>query len=468
MKFERPQQLKTEGQNGPPDENERRRSGEDELPGGGNTTPENQGEEVRLADFASQKIRIAESEVARFSGNGEELIRRIEQEANLPIGDIVNVRGRVRVLERLNDLINEANGLFDRLKGEISKLLAKENQAPIERMRNDEGRRYQEMKDYLRRQQKEIPGPVIEEARRRRNQLLEARGLFSMSKSDFDSYFASKDFEVHADLKQQNVGDCYIVAAIHAMSSSPHFEMICRSSMERLPDGSWKVRVPFMSEDGEIITITPEELLPQKNKQFLRRRKGEGVLPDLRMKLAPVKGKEGLRVLEAAAIKRKFGSVDRLAADRGGFGDDVLLSLGGDNFIQYNVSSAVLNQEDKWEYPGLSSLDGRNMAYLDHYLENFDPEVHIATASTKHGVGGPAGFYKVEGAAKLLAAGHAYSISSVDKEKRTVKIANPWNTSRPIELTFDQFKKSFSGLEAIRIDSYRLFRNMGRIVEKTA
>lgn len=346
----------------------------------------------------------------------------------------------------------------------------KEAQPPKEEelLKYEPGREYDGLKEYLKREQREISKPVIEEAKRKRNQLLEARGLLPMSKDDFNTYFSSKDFEVRADLKQQNVSDCYAVAAIHAMSRSPHFEIICRSSMKKLPDGSWQVRIPLMSENGQMITITPEELLPQKNRQFLRRKERGGIMPDLRRKLMPVKSKEGLQVLEAAFIKQKFGSVDRLAAERG-WSEEVLLSLGGDNFEEYSINSAKFNRnKKKMEYPGLDSLDERHMAYLDHYLENFDPEVHMATVSTKHGVGKATGFYRVKGTLKFLVPGHAYSISSVDTEKKMVNLSNPWNTSKPIELSFKQFKEKFSGFRAIRINSAKLLKNMEGVEEKAA
>ena len=362
---------------------------------------------------------------------------------------------------------DEAGGSLGRLKEKVSGLFAKEKtpDTATEKPESAERPEYDELKEYLKREQREIRRPVIEEAKRKRNELLEARGLLSMSKADFDTNFSSKDFEIRTDLKQQNVGDCYAVAAIHAMSRSPHFETICRSSMKKLSDGSWQVRVPLMSEDGQMITITPEELLPQKNRQFLRRSEKGGIMPDLRRKLMPVKGKEGLQVLEAAFIKQKFGSVDRLAAE-GGWGEEVLLSLGGDNFKKYKINSATWNPEkQKWEYPGLSSLDDKNMAYLDHYLENFDPEVHMATVSTKHNI---AGFYRVKGTKKFLVPGHAYSISSVDTEKKIVNLANPWDTSRPIDMTFEQFKENFSGFGAIRIDSARLLKSMKGVEKKVS
>src|SRR3989344_3647419 len=115
------------------------------------------------------------------------------------------------------------------------------------------------------------------------------------------------------------------------MIRSPNFEMMVRSSMKRLPDGSWQVKVPLLSEEAKLITITPEDLLPQKNEQFLKAKRKGDIIPDLRRRLMPLKGKEGLQVLEAAYMKSEFGKVDRLAAE-GGIAQHALLSLVGENF----------------------------------------------------------------------------------------------------------------------------------------
>lgn len=323
---------------------------------------------------------------------------------------------------------------------------------------------YDELKDYLEQVDKELSGPIIEEAKRKRSQLLESRGLFSLSKEDFDTYFASRELEIGADLKQGNTGDCYIVAAVHAISRSPHFEMVVRSSMKRLPGGVWEVKIPLLSEGGEVVTIFPEEILPQKNRKFFKRKRGE-VIPDLRKKLTPLKGKEGMRALEAAFIKQKFGFVDRLRAE-GGWSDEVLLSLGGENFKKFSIVGVEkYNKENKkLETLGLDSLDEKDMAYLDYYLENFDPEIHIATVSTKHYVSGVLG-YRAMGSDKFLVPGHAYSLVNVDKERRVINLANPWDTSKSFKLTFGQFKQVFHALRAIRINSAKLLKNLGKIGE---
>ncbi|HCP08271.1 MAG TPA: hypothetical protein DIT25_00510 [Candidatus Moranbacteria bacterium] len=333
-------------------------------------------------------------------------------------------------------------------------------------------------KENTEKREKEISDPLIQEARKKRNQLLESRGLLKMSEDDFKKYFVAREFDIRDELKQANVGDCYAVAAIHALSRSPQFEMICRSSMKKLPNGSWEVRIPLLSEDSQTITITPEELRPQKNKQFLKRGK-DGGMPDLRMKLRSMNGKEGLQVLEAAFIKSKFGSVDRLAAE-GGWGEDVLRRLGGDNFKESSFDAPLKYNEKKKEWTNrdvaLDSLSGEDMEKLDDYLENFDPEIHIATANTKFMdtstlkgfIAENLQFYKGEGTMKLFVPGHAYSISKVDSENKIISVVNPWNTNNSIKLTFEQFKKIFDSVSGIRIDHAKMLSNMRNVTEKAA
>ena len=300
--------------------------------------------------------------------------------------------------------------------------------------------------------ERELSEPLHEEAREERVRLLESRGNLPMSKEDFDLYFSPKDFEVSADLKQQNVGDCYLIAAIHAMSLSPNFELFCRSSMERLSDGSWRVKIPLLSEDGEWITITKEEILPQKNEKFLSLSAGK---LDTRRELQPVQGKEGLQVLEAAHIKKRFSAVDRLAAE-GGWGDEALMLFGGDNFVRFEFLSGFWNSED-WESRPLKTLDSEQANSLDSFLENFDPEMHMATTVSDTGVIDDP---RVPETGETLESDHVYSIAGVNAEEGTITLANPWDTSHPIEMSFDQFKEIFSHIGVVRIDNANLLLNM--------
>jgi len=297
---------------------------------------------------------------------------------------------------------------------------------------------------------------LIEEAKNVRMQILESQGLLQMSKSEFQEYFLTSPAD-GAELKQGNVGNCYAVAAIHALSSSPHLEIICRSSMKKLDNGNWEVRIPLMSEFSEIYTITPEDLKPQRNREFLNLKNGKWKNPDLRLTLNPPAGKEGFQALEAAYLKHKLGSVDRLKSE-GGWSDEVLSILGGENFNEFVVNSYEYNYAlKKFEYGFLNNLDSTNQSKLDNYLENFNPELHIATLSTSHTTNF---FYRAKGTMHVLVKNHAYSISKVDKEAKLAYIHNPWNTKKTMVFTFDQLKENFENFRAIRIDSSRILSNM--------
>jgi len=323
--------------------------------------------------------------------------------------------------------------------------------------------------------EKEHGAPLIREAQERRNKIFEGRGVFQMSKEDFDQHFSKGSFAVHEGLKQQNVRNCCAVAAIHAFSQSPSFELMVRTSMRRLPDGSWEVRLPLLDKDARVITIAPNEIQSQKNPGFLKKHGGmEGIMPDFRRTLDPVKASEGIRVLEAAYIKGKFGQVNRLSAEFGS-GYDVLLQLGGkENFLEYSLKSSVyIEKEGKWEHPGLNTLSESNELFLNHFLETFDPDVYIATVNTKHldmsklsnKIREAFGLstYKGSGTNKMFVARHAYSLTAVDKQTKIVTIANPWDTTKPITLTFQQFKETFNTVSAVRIHHAKLLENMNVI-----
>ena len=362
-----------------------------------------------------------------------------------------SVRNDLRQIEQM--LVREESDSFENFRESLIEVKAVMESGDVDGTRKqlDFLQETEEYKVLLsrreeREQEEEVSKLLFGEARMVRDYILESQGKLLMPKEDFDRYFSSKDFDISADLRQQNVGDCYLIAAIHAMSCSPNFELFCRSSMERLHDGSWRVKIPLLSEDGEWITITQEEILPQKNRKFLRWSKGK---PDTRRKLEPVEGKEGLRVLEAAHIKKRFSVVDRSAAE-GGWANEALMLFGGDNFVRFELTS----------YFSLKTLDSEKAGLLNSFLGNFDPEIHMATASSRVIDDSP---YRAPGTGELLVFNHAYSIAGVNAEERIITLANPWNTSRPMEMSFDQFKENFSDIRAVRVDNANLLLNMREV-----
>ena len=436
--------------------------------------------EARDSDAAATQVKRINKELGKMQGFDDDTIQNKMNEV-IPVLDSwgteekrkqeaeQSVRSDLRQIERM--LVREESDSFENFRESLIEVKAVMEGDYVDGARKqlDLLQETEEYKVLLsrreeREQEEEVSKLLFGESRMVRDYILESQGKLLMPKEKFDLYFSSKDFDISADLKQQNVGDCYLIAAIHAMSRSPNFELFCRSSMERLHDGSWRVKIPLLSEDGEWITITQEEILPQENENFLDRRKDTGER-DERRKLEPVQGKEGLQVLEAAYIKKRFSAVDRLAAE-GGWGDEALMLFGGDNFVKLLFSSGDWVSED-WVSRPLNALDSEQANSLDSFLENFDPEIYMATVAS--GVTNNSSYllYKGSVTGEPLVPDHTYSIAGVNAEEGTITLANPWNTSRPMEMSFDQFKERFSELNVVRIDNANLLLNMREVGRET-
>jgi len=430
-------------------------------------------------DWHSRCLAHYEESLRVFAEDSAALKEILEQGSGLSGEEIAEARAETGIAEKLWKLGQKAEGLLVRYskKIEVAIMGDKERvQTVLENSFPRDAHVQGVMLERDLRNERTISEPVIKEAISKRNEILEARGLLTLSKEAFNTYFSSHEFEVRADLQQGNVGDCYAVAAIHAFSCSPHFEMIVRSAMVRREDGTWVVRMPLLDENSKLIEIEPAEISTQKNERFMKQKQGGESGVDTRENLHPLAGKEGLRVLEAAFIKNKFGTVDRLAAE-GGQGEDVLVSFGGNNFVSSSVHASAYDSENKrYVHGGLDQLGQHNTPWLEETLENFDPEVHIATAGTKHfdssslmgALANKVGAYKGKGTMQFFVPGHAYSVAAVDKEARTVTVTNPWNTANKILLTFEQFKGTFSSLSSIRVDNAKLIENMNKITRQAA
>jgi hypothetical protein len=232
-----------------------------------------------------------------------------------------------------------------------------------------------------------------------------------------------------------------------------------RSSFKRSSDGTWEVRIPFLAEDAEVVLVTQEELGFQWNKKLLSWQKGE-FLPDIRPTLYAMQGKEGLRVLEAAFVKYKFGNVDRLAAE-GGYSHLTLEDLGGDLFTSFEYSSFT----DSGDSQTLEHLKGEELLALDYFLtKRFDPEVYLVTAYTLP-KWKKLGFYLSKGSLDMFASNHAYSVSAINPESKTITLVNPWNTTKPFTISFRDFKENFAGINGVRINNKNLLDRYDSIMK---
>jgi hypothetical protein len=212
----------------------------------------------------------------------------------------------------------------------------------------------------------------------------------------------------------------------------------------------------------------PGDIDVHKNEKFLQRHKKKIILPDFRKTLSPVKGGEGYLALEAAVIKHKFSKVDRLLAE-GGHESEAFYLLGGDFVEVAELCPEYPDPSVKGWWPTLEDLTQSEKVSLDIILENFDRDIHAATLSTKalrgmplirRGLGRLVGGvpYRGKGTLRHFFTNHSYAVKSIDKENKTITIVNPWNTTKPIVMTFNQMKGTFSELCLARFDSNKLIK----------
>jgi hypothetical protein len=189
---------------------------------------------------------------------------------------------------------------------------------------------------------------------------------------------------------------------------------------------------------------------------------------DRRKVLHPLQGSEGMRVLEAAYIKAKFGSVNRLAAE-GGYGNEVLTHLLGKKQVIDTSFQMVPSDSRGQQFQG--KAEGDTIPSIDRFLREFDLETSLVTVNSRaftpgrwdkirQSFGFPRRiYYRGRGIEKRFVRNHVYSLLKVDQKKRGIILTNPWDTAEPIELSFDQLRENFRSVSAVRLNHAKLLEN---------
>ena len=292
---------------------------------------------------------------------------------------------------------------------------------------------------------------LISEVEKVKIELLEGEGKLTLSHEDFDKYFDKNSFEFGANLKQSNVGDCYLVSAMYSMSKSAQFEIMMRSSIKENPDGTWYVNLPLMNTNAETIKIYPYELEPEINLDFGKEFSWNKGFVDNRENLEPVQAKEGFQILEAAYIKKKFGEVHRLKVEAG-WGTEAFRDIHNEN-----ISTERVSIEDKSEF---------NKRKVEYIFNNFNKntDMIVLNAHPNKGVLNENKGYKTyEVGGNILYGRHAYSLDSVDKENKIIRVVNPWDTSKKLDIKFEEIEEAFSVIELGNLNMDTFLSNLQKM-----
>jgi hypothetical protein len=281
----------------------------------------------------------------------------------------------------------------------------------------------------------------------------------TLSKRSFNSMFGNWNA-----IRQQNVGNCYLIASLNSLRESPHFEVLIRTSVKEVK-GGWEVKIPLGSSDATPLFIGKNDLKPQLNPNYNKANKWGKV--DDRKYLNPVNAPKGYKILEAAFIKQVLGGELYRYKIEGGFGHQALLSLLDNNFKKVKASGSDKVRDPRYTYmqygesPVFNKGTELGKKKLVQFLDSYDSAKFIATANTPSSAKGDRGIFTVNGI--KFATGHAYSIVNVDKFSKNVFISNPWDTSKIIQLSYEDFTEVFNQVSAVEVKHNQLLENLGKI-----
>lgn len=285
------------------------------------------------------------------------------------------------------------------------------------------------------------------------NRLLRQSEL-SLPESSYKSLFEQP-------IAQQNVGNCYLIAALNTMKRSPYFKFLVRSGVREVKRGVWEVSIPLDGgASAQTIRVVAADLKPvtYKGKEY-----------------HPLKGGKGYQILEAAYTKKLLADAHNQkpanannqldpnklrpkdmgparAHSEGGQMSVPIADLGGRNFdpilIIGNTSTQPLSR--------YQTVQMRTRAFLD----GFNNQNQLATAGSISGGGHDKSYlaFSHPGGEQIkIYHNHGYEIKSVNKFDQTVTLLNPWNTSKKsggqlITLKYDEFMRVFADIQGANVN----------------
>lgn len=213
------------------------------------------------------------------------------------------------------------------------------------------------------------------------------------------------------ELSQANIGDCYLLSTIYAMSRSDAGAKMLENMVNIDDNGNFIVSFA----NSYPITIKPDELDGQES--FWDNKKKRSVSGDL-----------GIKALERAygRMIKKFKGYRTMFCDldNGGFTDTALFKMTG------LTSTKIFNSDKEKLYKTLSEIKENG---LNSYI--------ITCSTPSQGKYG-----KYMDPQKLFISKHAYAVSDINTDKHKITIVNPHNTKKKYTISWDDFSKMFSSM----------------------
>lgn len=262
---------------------------------------------------------------------------------------------------------------------------------------------------------------------------IEKQPSFTLSKEDFQKYFAGENFQ------QRAIANCWLLAVIDSLVSWGNYETVIRKSVKRDKEGNFFIRLPLWSPQGQVITVKKEDFKEQVNINGTR--------------ASLVSWKDWIKALVIAYWKYTTGKQGNEQFENhklsGGRGFKALNTLVDDITVfsqQRSAQWSKSEQEDPlWNY------DKVFMQALESVLLKFNPKTDLLTLSVYQKNETDGDRQELKDAYSSL--GH-YSLSnhSISVEKTFLKnwqlrivLSNPRDSSRTYRLKFDELLKACRG-----------------------
>lgn len=209
-------------------------------------------------------------------------------------------------------------------------------------------------------------------------------------------YKSTKDI----DLGQENVGDCYLLSTIRALSHSDWGANAIKEMVKIDKNGNYVVT--FINQKP--ITITIDELNGDKEKKS-------------------VSGELGIKAIERAYAK--------LAKDNVAKSNINFLNEGGDMGVALKLMTGL----DSKKY----STADKNLEIILNEISQKGTNNFVLTCGTQN-EGKHNGFVDKD---KKFHTGHAYAIKSINNKDKTIELINPHNTKTSQTVSWTEFKEVF-------------------------
>ena len=254
---------------------------------------------------------------------------------------------------------------------------------------------------------------------RRREKMIRTNA--KLTYGDYVSLFGS-------DIRQTNVGNCYMLSTFISLQYSDNAEALIRSSMKKV-GSTYEVSLPLGSVPEKVITVTSKDLQPQvvDGKEY-----------------RPVIARKGWQILEAAfTIARNgrdaHGRINRKESEGGEMNEEFAdLIDGKSNDVIMEDKTTMLYDEEASKLKAVTLLN------------NFTNGKDMVTAARDTGA-------DIRMAGHTILGNHAYVVTAVDKVRKVVTIRNPFYPRTAIKMSYTSFLQSFNEIHAIELKYDRMF-----------